>query len=268
MKFFFFFVGRPLMYLRCLYTPVATDDRTTSDTSGRPPPYLRFSGHSVSGLWTLGSWWLTVQLRNSGRPPPHSVLGSWLGFDVSVLILLCGCVVSTVYIYSSCVANWSESIFCCSSKGLFSWPKIFFFKSLWRAHARKEEGKLCGEVVKTRCETIRHNGPVFIWCIKSIYNEETMNLQLFERYMSKKCNFVWEWCGNGAGWRKHVILRGKYDLDSAKCSSVCGLSYAMSRISFQSHLLSHLWIPVFFFSERKNGWMDGLHDLFFSWVDG
>ena len=86
--------------------------------------------------------------------------------------------------------------FCCSSKGLFSWPKkLFFFKSLWRAHARKEEGKLCGEVVKTRCETIKYNGPVFIWCIKSIYHVETMNLQLFEHYMSKKCNFVREWCG-------------------------------------------------------------------------
>jgi hypothetical protein len=27
--------------------------------------------------------------------------------------------------------------------------QTFFFISLWRAHARKEEGKLCGEVVKT-----------------------------------------------------------------------------------------------------------------------
>ena len=81
----------------------------------------------------------------------------------------------------------------------FVTKKTFFFKSLRRAHARKEEGKLCGEVVKTRCETIRHNGPVFILCIKSIYNVETMNLQLFERYMSKKCNFVREWCRNGAG---------------------------------------------------------------------
>ena len=103
-------------------------------------------------------------------------------------------------LYSSCVANWSESIFCCSSKGHFSWPKNFFLKSLWRAHARKEEGKLCGEVVKTRCETIRHNGPVFIWCIKSIYHVETMNLQLFEHYMSKKCNFVREWCGMVQTW--------------------------------------------------------------------
>ncbi len=149
--------------------------------------------------------------------------------------MLSGCrgVMILTCLYSNCVANWSESIFCCSWKGCFSWPKkSFFLKSLWRAHARKEEGKLCGEVVNTWCEMIRHNGPVYIWCRKSIYNVETMNLQLFEHYMSKKCNFEREWWGNGAGWRKHVILRGKYDIDSAKCSSVCGLSYAMSITSF------------------------------------
>jgi hypothetical protein len=66
---------------------------------------------------------------------------------------------------------------------------------LWRAHARKEEGKLCGEVVKTWSKMIRHNGPVYIWCRKTIYNVETMNLQLFELYMSKNAT-LW---GNGVG---------------------------------------------------------------------
>jgi hypothetical protein len=56
-------------------------------------------------------------------------------------------------IYSNCVASW------CETSGWF----------------------FCGEVVKTLCKMIRHNGPVFIWCRKSIYNVETMNLQLFER---------------------------------------------------------------------------------------
>jgi hypothetical protein len=50
-------------------------------------------------------------------------------------------------------------------------------------------------VVNTWCKSIRYNGPVYIWCRKSIYNVKTMNLQLFEHYMSKKCNFVREWCG-------------------------------------------------------------------------
>ena len=43
----------------------------------------------------------------------------------------------------------------------------------------------------------------------------------------------------------------------------------MSRISFQSHLLSHLWIPVFFFSGmdgRALLLMGGFQELFFSWV--
>ena len=153
------------------------------------------------------------------HPWPLSVYAQWLCDSV------------WVGLYIGAVVNARE-ILLQLKRPFFVTKKTFFFKSLWRAHARKEEGKLCGEVVKTRCETIKYNGPVFIWCIKSIYNVETMNLQLFEHYMSKKCNFEREWCGNGAGWRKHVILRGKYDIDSAKCSSVCGLSYAMSITSF------------------------------------
>ena len=82
MKFFFSFVGAsPLSDVRCLYTPVVTDNRTTLILLGRPPPYLgsRVIVSLDSGLFL---WYcLTVQLRNSGRPPPHSVLGSWLGFE-------------------------------------------------------------------------------------------------------------------------------------------------------------------------------------------
>ena len=68
--------------------------------------------------------------------------------------------IRTVYI----VADWligARAFFVAAQKAFFR-DQFFFFESLWRAHARKEEGKLCGEVVKTRCETIRHNGPVFI----------------------------------------------------------------------------------------------------------
>ena len=43
----------------------------------------------------------------------------------------------------------------------FVTKKTFFFRSL-RPHARKKEGKLCGEVVNTWCEMIRYNGPVYI----------------------------------------------------------------------------------------------------------
>ena len=69
--------------------------------------------------------------------------------------------IRTVYI----VADWligARAFSVAAEKAFFRDQKNFFFKSLWRAHARKEEGKLCGEVVKTRCEMIRHNGPVFI----------------------------------------------------------------------------------------------------------
>ena len=51
------------------------------------------------------------------------------------------------------VAVWligARAFFVAAEKAVFrDQKKSFFFKSLWRAHARKEEGKLCGEVVKT-----------------------------------------------------------------------------------------------------------------------
>ena len=50
------------------------------------------------------------------------------------------------------VAVWligARAFFVAAEKAVFRDQKKVFFKSLWRAHARMEEGKLCGEVVNT-----------------------------------------------------------------------------------------------------------------------
>jgi hypothetical protein len=50
------------------------------------------------------------------------------------------------------VAVWligARAFFVAAEKAVFRDQKNFFFSSLRRAHGRMEEGKLCGEVVKT-----------------------------------------------------------------------------------------------------------------------
>ncbi len=82
---------------------------------------------------------------------------------------------------------------------------FFFWKSLFHQRTQHfgkvcfislfhQEGKICGELIKTWCKMIKYTGPVHIWCRKSIYNVETMNLQLYDATV-QKCNFVREWCG-------------------------------------------------------------------------
>ena len=118
------------------------------------------------------------------------------------------------YHFISCEL-WHHALHLISTHELFWWnaiPVFHPFQHFQRAHARKEEGKLCGEVVKTWCKMIRHNGTVFIWCRKSIYHVETMNLQLYERYMCENATLP----GNGVGWCKHGILRGKLWLGGCK----------------------------------------------------
>ena len=142
-----------------------------------PPPCPPSLFSCTSPSWSV--WPLTglVVLCLGFEPGRHSSVGNTLTIQ---RFLLSGSMTRLVRpVYIGAVVNAREILL--QLKRPFFVTKKFFFKSLWRAHARKEEGKLCGEVVKTRCETIRHNGPVFIWCIKSIYNVETMNLQLFER---------------------------------------------------------------------------------------